>query len=290
MHQAIDQATQAALRACVTIDTVTGHAELEQVFGLFEKVWQTESGNPPVHRDMMKALSHSGNYVAGAFRGGKLIGGSVAFFEEPQHRSLHSHITGILPDVQNGHIGLALKLFQRAWALERGILHVRWTFDPLVARNAYFNVSKLGAFPIQYLPRFYAPMNDGLNGGTDSDRLLIDWEIGSSRVCDVVAGLGAIPTPESLSATELLAVSKSGLPVLKSTESRFVTVATPKDVYALRQVDPAVANEWRLAVRDALGGVLAENGVVVAVTRNGQYVLDRAPGTSPVKATAQVTP
>lgn len=115
MRQAISQAEQAALLACVTIETVTGHAELEQVFGLFEKVWQPESGNPPVHRDMMKALAHSGNYVAGAFRGGDLIGGSVAFFEEPQHRSLHSHITGILPNVQNGHIGLALKLFQRAW-------------------------------------------------------------------------------------------------------------------------------------------------------------------------------
>ena len=47
MRQAISQAEQAALLACVTIETVTGHAELEQVFGLFEKVWQPESGNPP---------------------------------------------------------------------------------------------------------------------------------------------------------------------------------------------------------------------------------------------------
>ncbi|WP_260684030.1 GNAT family N-acetyltransferase [Rhodococcus sp. KBS0724] len=278
MRHAISQAEHAALLAGVTVDTVTGHAELEQVFGLFEKVWQPENGNPPVHRDMMKALSHSGNYVAGAFRGGDLIGGSVAFFEEPQHRSLHSHITGILPTVQNGHIGLALKLFQRAWALERGILHVRWTFDPLVARNAYFNVSKLGAFPIEYLPRFYAPMNDSLNGGADSDRLLIDWAIGSSKVSDVVSGVGKIPTPESLGASELLSVSAAGLPLLTPTENRFVTVATPNDVYALRKSDPAAANDWRLAVREALGGVLAENGVVVAVTRTGKYVLDRAPG------------
>eukprot|EP01133_Synstelium_polycarpum_P021136 gene21136-25391_t len=289
MRQAISQAEQAALLACVTIETVTGHAELEQVFGLFEKVWQPESGNPPVHRDMMKALAHSGNYVAGAFRGGDLIGGSVAFFEEPQHRSLHSHITGILPNVQNGHIGLALKLFQRAWALERGILHVRWTFDPLVARNAYFNVSKLGALPIQYLPRFYAPMNDSLNGGADSDRLLIDWEIGSSKVSDVVAGSGEVPTPESLGASELLSVSEAGLPVLKSTKNRFVTVATPNDVYTLRKSDPAAANDWRLAVRETLGGVLAENGVVLAVTRTGKYVLDRAPGTQAGRTTAEVT-
>ena len=285
----ISQAEQAALLASVTIETVTGHTKLEQVFDLFEKVWQPESGNPPVHRDMMQALAHSGNYVAGAFRGGDLIGASVAFFEEPQHRSLHSHITGILPTVQNGHIGLALKLFQRAWALERGILHVRWTFDPLVARNAYFNVSKLGALPIQYLPRFYAPMNDGLNGGADSDRLLIDWEIGSSKVSDVVSGAGEVPTPESLGASELLSISEAGLPVMKATENRFVTVATPNDVYALRNSDPTVANDWRLAVRDALGGVLAENGVVVAVTRSGKYVLDRAPGSEFVKATVEVT-
>ncbi|MGC0362321.1 putative GNAT superfamily acetyltransferase [Rhodococcus sp. 27YEA15] len=277
VREAADQAEQAALRSCVRIEVVTGHTELAQVFDLFDRVWQPENGNPPVHRDLMVALSHSGNYVAGAFRGTEMIGASLAFFEEPKHRTLHSHITGILPTAQNANIGLALKLFQRAWALERGIHHIRWTFDPLVARNAYFNVSKLGALPVQYLPRFYAPMNDGLNGGADSDRLMIDWEIDSVTVSAVMSGKASAPTPESLDADELLGTSAAGLPVPKSTDSRYVTVATPNDVYSLRQSDAAAADEWRHAVRDALGGVLAGGGAVVAVTRSGQYVLDRQP-------------
>ena len=132
-------------------------------------------------------------------------------------------------------------------------------------------------------------MNDSLNGGADSDRLLIDWEIGSSKVADAVAGSGEVPTPESLGASELLSVSEAGLPVLKSTKNRFVTVATPNDVYTLRKSDPAAANDWRLAVRETLGGVLAENGVVLAVTRTGKYVLDRAPGTHAGRTTAEVT-
>ncbi len=57
-----------------------------------------------------------------------------------------------------------MKLHQRAWAIARGIPVIEWTFDPLVARNAYFNIRKLGAMPVEYLPNFYGIMGDGING------------------------------------------------------------------------------------------------------------------------------
>ena len=66
-----------------------------------------------------------------------------------------------------------MKLHQRAWALARGIPVIEWTFDPLVARNAYFNIEKLAAMPVEYLTNFYGIMGDGINGEDETDRLLI---------------------------------------------------------------------------------------------------------------------
>ncbi|STS10865.1 Uncharacterized conserved protein [Gordonia bronchialis] len=100
---------------------------------------------PPVSTDMLRALSHAGNYVAGAFIGDHLAGGSVGFFGAPVGHTLHSHITGVSKRGRGHNVGYALKMHQRTWALHRGLRTITWTFDPLVARNAYFNITKLGA-------------------------------------------------------------------------------------------------------------------------------------------------
>lgn len=54
---------------------------------------------------------------------------------------------------------------------------ITWTFDPLVRRNAHFNLAKLGAGPARYLPDFYGPMRDGINGAGDTDRLMVRWDL-----------------------------------------------------------------------------------------------------------------
>ena len=83
-------------------------------------------------------------------------------------------------------MGFALKLHQRAWALSRDVTTITWTFDPLVCRNAYFNVAKLAATPAEYLPDFYGEMDDVINGSDDSDRLLVHWPLAADsgdRAC-----------------------------------------------------------------------------------------------------------
>src|SRR5262249_19079167 len=87
-----------------------------------------------------------------------------------------SHITGVDRTGQSAGVGYALKQHQRAWALARGIPAVRWTYDPLVRRNAYFNLHKLGAAAREYLPDFYGAMDDGTNTGDTTDRLYVSWE------------------------------------------------------------------------------------------------------------------
>ena len=50
-----------------------------------------------------------------------------------------------------------------AWALERGLSEVTWTFDPLVRRNAWFNIEVLGGHITEYVPNFYGTMSDSIN-------------------------------------------------------------------------------------------------------------------------------
>ena len=101
--------------------------------------------------NLLRALAHSGNYAVGLYDGERMVGASVAFFAAPAERSMHSHITGVLPDHQSHGLGRVLKQHQREWALARDVGHITWTFDPLVARNAHFNLRVLGTRVTEYL-------------------------------------------------------------------------------------------------------------------------------------------
>ena len=69
---------------------------------------------------------------------------------------------------------------------DAGIQEVRWTYDPLLARNARFNLGRLGAVAVGLLPAFYGQMTDRLNRGDRSDRFEVRWLLGSDRVLRAV--------------------------------------------------------------------------------------------------------
>jgi len=157
-------------------------ADLRRLAELFAVVWG-RPGEPPISSDILKALAHSGNYVAGAFLDGRLIGGLVGWLgrDPSEHLHMHSHILGVLPGSEAHGLGFELKQHQRRWCLARGVTSMEWTTDPLVRRNAYFNLTKLGAVAPRYLVDFYGEMRDGINAGDESDRLLIRWELEVKR-------------------------------------------------------------------------------------------------------------
>ena len=95
---------------------------------------------------MLTAIAHSGGYVAGAFDGTRMVGASVGFLADHHgDQALHSHITGVVDPMRHAGVGRAIKLHQRRWAAERELRSITWTFDPLVRRNAWFNIAVLGA-------------------------------------------------------------------------------------------------------------------------------------------------
>jgi predicted GNAT superfamily acetyltransferase len=104
---------------------------------------------------------------------------------------LHSHMMAVKEGYRNQGLGVQLKLAQRKEALERGIRHIEWTFDPLEIKNAFLNVHKLGAIVRSYFVDFYGVSSSRLQGGLPTDRLLAEWELDSPRVLAILEGNGA---------------------------------------------------------------------------------------------------
>jgi predicted GNAT superfamily acetyltransferase len=246
--------------------------DLRELAYLFAVVWG-RAGEPPINSDVLKALAHSGNYVCGAYVDGTLVAGLVGWLGgmPPHDLHLHSHILGVIPGHEAHGLGFELKQHQRRWCLERGVKVIEWTTDPLVRRNAYFNLTKLGARATAYLTNIYGVMTDGINAGEESDRLLISWRLESPSV-------GVEPNVDELrrnGAVIALSVGSSGEPVVAEAPiSRVLLCEVPEDIVGLRRDDPTLARAWRAAARNAIGGALDAGYEVSGATRSGWYVLE----------------
>ncbi|GAA4588273.1 hypothetical protein GCM10023194_39480 [Planotetraspora phitsanulokensis] len=238
-----------AEKAGVVIRELQDLDEAQALIDLLLEIW----GRPLITMEFLRALTKAGNYAAGAYDGDRLVGVCIGFHEEPAARTLHSHVAGVAPGMEGRSVGMALKLHQRAWALTRGITTIEWTYDPLVGRNAYFNIVKLGALPVEYLPNFYGAMHDAINGADDSDRLLVRWSLLAPRVVAACAGT-PIDRP-------------TGGPSSRR-------VATPPDIEALRAADSAAAAAWRRGLRAELEPLMASGGRVVDFDLDLGYLVD----------------
>ena len=253
--------------------------DLRELAELFAVVWG-RPGEPPINSDILKALAHSGNYVSGGYVDKRLVGGLVGWFGgvPPHELHMHSHILGVLSGSDARGAGFDLKQHQRRWCLARDVKVIEWTTDPLVRRNAYFNLTKLGAQAPEYLVNVYGEMTDEINAGEESDRLLIRWKLDSESVEAAAAGGGAEPNVEELrrgGAEVALSVGDSGGPLVAIQRARVLLCQIPEDIVALRRSNPQLARAWRMAQRRTFTEAVASGYEVTGATRSGWYVLAR---------------
>jgi predicted GNAT superfamily acetyltransferase len=211
------EAERAARAADVEVRPATP-AEVRGVQDVLETVW---GPGQRLQANLLMAMAHAGGTVAAAVRSGVPVGACVGFLGWAGGVHLHSHMAAVRPGVRASGVGYALKAWQRAVCLDHGIDEIRWTYDPLVRRNAYFNLAKLGARVVDYRPDFYGEMDDIVNAGDRSDRFEVSW------------ALAEAPGPGTTAA----AVEGD----------RFV--ALPEDYDTLRRTDPVAARVWRERVR-----------------------------------------
>jgi predicted GNAT superfamily acetyltransferase len=251
------------------IHELTTVAEFDAAVSLFCKVWSADTAVDLINGSMLRALSMSDNYVVGAYLDGELVGGAVAW---RGNEHIHSHLMGVLPDVQGKGFGGVLKDHQLTWARQRDFHKIRWTFDPLVRRNAHFNLWKLGATVLSFEPNLYGSLEDGINDGEETDRLFVEWTDGKSQT-----------KPHEPPAAELLGRSipsdfesravDVGDASLRSDDGSVLLVATPEDIEGMRVLDHKRALLWRIAVRAAFDWASANHYRVTGFTSDGWYVL-----------------
>jgi predicted GNAT superfamily acetyltransferase len=282
-----DAADRAAKAAGVVVRELGSLDELDAMITLFDEIWEPDTGNSSLPLDLARALSKAGNYASGAYDSGtgQLLGACMGFFGPPAHAELHSHIAGVLPAGLGRSVGFALKVHQRAWCLRRDVRMIAWTYDPLIRRNAYFNLVKLGALPVEYLRNFYGALDDVINAGTETDRLLVHWDLLSELAANASAGRavpGSFTNERERGAVVVLAADPNGKPAREAPatgrahslgDARTFLVGVPADIEALRVADPALGAEWRTALRDALEPLMADGARVAGFDQAGWYIL-----------------
>jgi predicted GNAT superfamily acetyltransferase len=276
-----DAARRAARRAGVEVRALHTLEELADARAVWDTVWPTVPGATEVTQNLVRAVEHAGGYLGGAYDGDRMVGACLAIVARSRgthgwHTHLHSHVAAALPGYADRGIGTALKLHQRTWALDHDIDRIVWTFDPLVRRNARLNIRKLGGVVVEYLVDFYGPMDDALNAGDESDRLLLRWDLDSPRVVEALAGTATARSSaewRALGAADLLVAAEDSIRLLAPT-SPVVLVAAPDDIVDLRRFDMALARLWRQRMRDALAPVLGGGGRIVDLTTDGCYVVE----------------
>lgn len=273
--QAGEVDTAGRARAGIVIEDVVTPARLKEVEDVQSTVWgMDERGIVPA--SLLQIAATNGGIVLAAYdhaghgAGGRAIGFVFGLLARRDGRLYHaSHMLATVPAYQGRGVGAALKIAQRDRALAQGLDLITWTFDPLIARNAHFNLRKLGAISRTYCEDYYGPMEDRYNSGLPTDRLLVEWRLRDRPRGPLPAVLG-VPAP--------LLVAEGDRPSLRLDRVEAaggrgpLSVQLPRDVAPIKAADPAAALAWRLAVRQALSWAFAR-GYVACDFADGAYLL-----------------
>jgi len=272
--------------------------DMNAVEELQRAVWPgSETDVVPAH--MLITAVHNGGIVAGAFVDGRMIGFVFGFpglestpdGPRPKHCS---HMMGIHPEYRDSGVGFALKRAQWQMVRHQGLDHITWTYDPLLSRNAYLNVSKLGAVCNTYRRSEYGDMRDGLNAGLPSDRFQVDWWINTRRVERRLDKHPRRPLKlDDFSKAELYplyephAARQAGgwirppehYPPL---EGHLLLAEIPSDFNALKDADFPLARDWRFFSREIFETAFSAGYIVTDfIFENGHsfYVLSNGEST-----------
>jgi predicted GNAT superfamily acetyltransferase len=236
-----------AVRAIADADTLRRCVELQA------QIWGMDDRDVVPDHQLIAAVSAGGLVLGGFAPDGTLVGFSYAFPGWRRGKALwYSHMTGVLPQHRNAGLGYRLKSAQREAALAAGIDLVVWTYDPLQAGNACFNLGRLGAIASRYHVDLYGVMGDAINRGLSSDRFEVDWFLQSSRVVARLASASRSPIDQG--AAWALARAEQGCPPLPEharlglSDAR-ILAEIPSDLNHLKAAYPAAATSWREATR-----------------------------------------
>lgn len=239
---------------------------------LQERTWGT-GFTERVPAAMLLVAQKLGGVCAGAFDAdGRMLGFVFGVTGLMHGEVVHwSDMLAVHPDAQGQHLGERLKEYQRTQCRQMGIATIYWTYDPLVARNAHLNLTRMGARATEYVEAMYGEgTNSPLQGDMPTDRFVVAWAVDPTRAAAPLAG---IPTDA------VTVVGPDGAERALADAPR-VVVRAPRDISALAASDLAAARRWRFSTRRAFAHYTARGYRVlgfVADADGGSYLLSSTP-------------
>ena len=210
---------------------------------------------------MMQVVQKIGGVAAGAFAGRRLLGFVFGITGVRDGRLVHwSDMLAVRPEARDAGLGRRLKHFQRELLRPLGVETIYWTYDPLVARNAFLNLERLGARIDEYVVDMYgtetgSPVHEAIG----TDRFVVAWDL-RERGAPAPA---ATRDERAWRETPIVGVPRAPLP-----DAPALRVAIPADIHAVIAADPSAAAAWRDATREAFTRYLPRGWRVVGVERD----------------------
>jgi len=263
----------------LTIRPLTSISDFHAAEELQRQVWPgSELIIAPLH--ILLTVAQNGGVVIGAWDDDKLVGFVLGFLGtdegDPNRPAMTrlkhcSHMLGVLPDYRDKGVGYQLKIAQYHAVNQQAVRLITWTFDPIESRNANLNIARLGAISRTYKRDNYGEMNDGLNVGLPSDRLLVEWWITSNRVKQRIGGERKRLSFESYMAADMLILNptranEAGLPKMIGEpfdpSGVICLVEIPSNFQVIKTKDIELAREWKRQVRRVLENAFS-NGYLI---------------------------
>lgn len=177
-----------------------------------------------------------------------------------------SDMLAVRPEARRTGLGRRLKLYQRTQLLERGIRVACWSYDPLMAANASFNLNALGAYPTEYVDDMYGDTGSTLHRGLETDRLIVKWQLDAPDVERRIAGVRHTSSIDAVTEAPVVLPqdsTKSSAADRSLPTDNWVRIAVPTDIVSLKGSDPVEARRWQRSVREAFRGYLTTGYRVV---------------------------
>lgn len=241
--------------ACIALqDDTWGHGFSERVPGAILRVAQKIGGVAG------GAFDNSGRLLGFVFGMTGVQGGELVHW---------SDMLAVRPEARGLGLGETLKEHQRRMVLALGVSRMVWTADPLVARNAHFNINHLGALPLEYVENMYGA-NTGsiLHGAMPTDRFVYHWNLDREQT---TARSGRADAGDAAIA-DAIAFEPDGTPVAVPTvDATAVRISVPHDLTLLQADSAGRALAWRIAVRAAFVARFAQGLQVTRFVRGTDH-------------------
>ena len=224
--------------------------DFAQAHSLYRTVFGYGDTSLGINPRLLATLGTNGGSAVGIFTSepaNRLVGFSYGYpgVDKSGQNYHYSQAAVVDPTLQGRGVGRLLKAAQAEVARKNGATHMRWSFDPVQARNAHFNLDTLGSRGRWFTPNLYGP---------DCDRMTVEWDLGKENSVSRVSAVTGIQSSPSDWGKPFDRNGRVFLPI----PAQF------------KNLDVGAAAEVRAQLREALTQLLASGLVAFSCDRVGE--------------------